>query len=113
MHANIWIRKEDEERWQQLENKAEFIHQALNGVSSKGRTGAFGASNLGSSPNVPTILGGRTVQDPSPVEQALLDSLLVVPGCCLLKTPCKHWVWQGEQMAYVNTISGEVRSVEL
>ncbi len=62
---------------------------------------------------VPPYLGGKAVQDPSPVEQALLDSLPVTPGCCLLKTPCKHWVWQGEQMAYVNTISGEIRSVDV
>jgi hypothetical protein len=29
-HANVWIRKEDWETWSQIENKAEFLHRALN-----------------------------------------------------------------------------------
>lgn len=29
MRANIWIRAEDKEKWSQIENKSEFIHQAL------------------------------------------------------------------------------------
>ena len=29
-HANVWIRKEDYDAWRALENKAEFIHAALN-----------------------------------------------------------------------------------
>lgn len=30
MRANIWIKAENEEKWQALKNKSEFIHQALN-----------------------------------------------------------------------------------
>jgi hypothetical protein len=29
-HANVWIRKEDWEKWQALDSKSEFIHFALN-----------------------------------------------------------------------------------
>ena len=29
-HANVWIRKRDYEAWTALENKSEFIHNALN-----------------------------------------------------------------------------------
>ena len=28
-HANIWIRKENEDQWEALENKAEFVNNAL------------------------------------------------------------------------------------
>lgn len=31
-HANIWIRKEDYELWQEIPNKSEFISNALKGV---------------------------------------------------------------------------------
>lgn len=55
------------------------------------------------------ILGGTTVIPPSPVEQSILDSLPVTPACCLLKTPCRHWSWSSEKMAYVNSISGEIK----
>lgn len=30
-HANIWIRKSDWEKWQQLKDKSAFIHSALAG----------------------------------------------------------------------------------
>lgn len=29
--VNIWIRKEDEEKWNALTNKSELIHASLNG----------------------------------------------------------------------------------
>ena len=31
-HANIWIRKDDMEKWLAIENKSEFIANALQGV---------------------------------------------------------------------------------
>lgn len=31
-HANVWIRKKDEDRWEALENKSQFISDALNGA---------------------------------------------------------------------------------
>lgn len=36
-HANIWIRKEDEEKWERIPNKSEFIHIVLNGPTSEMR----------------------------------------------------------------------------
>lgn len=31
-HANVWIRKGDMDKWDAIDNKSEFIHNALNGV---------------------------------------------------------------------------------
>lgn len=31
-HANVWIRKQDYELWQEIPNKSEFISNALKGV---------------------------------------------------------------------------------
>lgn len=40
-HANIWIRKEDVDKWQALEKKSEFIHNALNDGGVSGMVGAL------------------------------------------------------------------------
>lgn len=29
--------------------------------------------------------------------------------CCTKNTPCRHWVWNSEKEAYINTISGRER----
>lgn len=33
--------------------------------------------------------------------------------CCLGKRPCKHWVWDGNVSAYVNSLTGKEREAEL
>jgi hypothetical protein len=37
-HANIWIRKDDWELWEKVENKSEFISRALNPPTPKSIT---------------------------------------------------------------------------
>ncbi len=95
--VHTYIRNEDMEKWKSLDNKSEFIHNALSKINT-----------------VDTIFpGNQRLQPPAPIEQSVLDSLPVTPACCLKKSPCKHWIWQGEQMAYVNSISGEIREVDV
>lgn len=31
--------------------------------------------------------------------------------CCLGKRPCKHWQWDGNKSAYVNSLTGKEREV--
>jgi hypothetical protein len=31
--------------------------------------------------------------------------------CCTKKTPCKHWVFDGTKDAYVNSLTGKVKSL--
>lgn len=117
--VTVYVRSEDLESWKNIEKKSEWLHNQLAGAGTSSPTlPQYGMRAPVRSTNVPiekiiSALGGKTVQEPDAKEQALLDSLPVVPGCCLLKTPCKHWLWSGEQMAYVNTISGEIRSVDV
>lgn len=33
--------------------------------------------------------------------------------CCSGQSPCKHWVWDDMKTAYVNTLTGKVREVQL
>mgnify|MGYP001594439690 CR=1 FL=1 len=33
-HVNIWIRKEDEEKWKAIENKPEWLHLVINSFSA-------------------------------------------------------------------------------
>lgn len=35
----------------------------------------------------------------------------VLPTCCLGKSPCKHWTYNGLKEAYVNSISGEIKNI--
>lgn len=122
MTMNIYITKANEEWLRTQTSMSGTINSLLDAQRGAGTLKAtlpetnYGMRAPVSSTDVEKIidaLGGKTVQDPSPVEQSVLDSLPVTPGCCLLKTPCKHWIWSGEQMAYVNTISGEIREVDV
>lgn len=37
-------------------------------------------------------------------------TLGMTPACCLnTKKPCKHWIWDGVQQGYVNSLTGEIR----
>lgn len=94
MRVNVWIRKECQEAWNQIDNKSEWISDMLlNGVSSKGEsvatTEAFEASNPGSSPGSPA--------------KDWISAGTMTPGCCLdKKNKCKHWEWDGLGSKYIN-----------
>ena len=34
------------------------------------------------------------------------------PDCCKKAKPCKHWLWDGSILKWVNSISGEVKEIE-
>ena len=31
--------------------------------------------------------------------------------CCTKSKPCKHWIWNGEEQAYINELTGEIKEV--
>ena len=51
--VNLYLNEADNKRWEKLDNKSKFVSDALNGLSSNGRTDGFEPSNLGSSPGEP------------------------------------------------------------
>ncbi len=82
--VSFYLRQGDIDAWRALENKAEFIHNAL-----KGSTNHI-----------------NTLEDLGPSEAAPSIDL---PTCCKGMSPCKHWIWDGVQESYINSLSGEVR----
>lgn len=51
--VNLYLNEADNKRWEKLDNKSRFVSDALNGLSSNGRTVAFEAADSGSSPDEP------------------------------------------------------------
>ena len=49
--------------------------------------------------------GGRYNGD-TPIVDASLGL-----ACCKKTTPCKHWLWNGADSQYVNSLTGEIREV--
>lgn len=68
MLVSVYIRKEDEDLWRKLPKKSEAISKMLRDYGTS--TGSTKELKIR-----PPILGGTTVQPPSPVEQDILDSL--------------------------------------
>jgi len=68
-----------------------------------GRTEAFEASNLGSSPGEPAkiVKGNEFIPKPP-------DPELGYP-CCSGSTPCKHWAFDGLNGVWKNTLTGKTR----
>lgn len=78
-----------------------LILDKLDGLSSNGRTEAFGASDLGSNPNEPAI---------PPIQKEEKDTYAgLMQVCCLGTNPCKHWIFDGMDGIWVNLLSGDKR----
>lgn len=94
--VHTYIRNEDIESWKALPNKSEFIHNALRG--------AVGAVETSVKQSIPTIQTADTFVPKPP------DPETGYP-CCTEAKPCRHWLWNGDQQAYINELTGEVREV--
>lgn len=105
MRVNVWIRKECQDAWNQIDNKSEWISDMLlNGLSSNGKTRAFEASSLGSSPGEPAI-------DAKWKSAGEAAKALMTPDCCLVEeTNCEHFKWNMESGEFINEKTGDRRS---
>ena len=111
--VTVYVREEDLDAWKAIQRKSEFLSNAINGLSSNGRTEGFEPSNSGSSPGEPAKdkwnTAGKPIQDryDSSMEAA---RALMTPGCCLIKeTNCKHFKWVMESGEFINENTGERR----
>jgi hypothetical protein len=88
---------------QDIKQNIVTVKQKIDGLSSNGRTEAFGASNLGSSPGEPAkiVKGNEFIPKPP-------DPELGYP-CCSGSTPCKHWAFDGLNVVWKNTLTGKTR----
>lgn len=87
--VTVYVREEDLDAWKAIQRKSEFLSNAINGVSSNGRTTGFEPVNPGSSPGSPA--------------KDWISAGTMTPGCCLdKKNKCKHWEWDGLGSKYIN-----------
>lgn len=101
--VTVYVREEDLDAWKAIQRKSEFLSNAINGLSSNGRTEGFEPSNSGSSPGEPAI-------DTKWKNAGEAAMALMTPGCCLIKeTNCKHFKWVMESGEFINENTGERR----
>lgn len=116
MRVNIYIRKEDEDKWKALPNKAEWLSYHLNNpVEYTYRLQATKDNESYVSLAIPTQKNtGLPKGNEGFVEAGVNKEKLnvLVPGCCKQVKPCKHWQWNGLEQAYINTITGERKEVQ-
>lgn len=94
--VTVYIRAEDMDAWKGVVKKSEFIHNALQDRST------YDGAKIVLREDLPPIV------DTSPVPPTPAGEPALLP-CCLGKTPCKHWLWNGDEQAYINSITGEIR----
>lgn len=113
--VTVYIREEDIDKWKSLVKKSEFIHNALNSIPYSILETDEVSSNVR-----PDIKNIRLAEPKLAVKDLCkhgnmagfcpeCDFKEVLPKCCGLKNPCKHW--QFIDGNWVNSISGEVREV--
>jgi hypothetical protein len=108
--VKVYIRTEDLDTWNSIEKKSEFIHNALNNIVS-----VPVAPPRGAPPKIERISSETTISIPGVSKGS--DFVPKPPDpetgypCCLGKRPCKHWVWNGDISAYVNSLTGKEREV--
>lgn len=99
MNSTIYIRKENEDRWSAITDKSAWVNAYLsknppNSVVIKERLEPMEPVATYSSPD-------KFVPKPPDPETG--------DPCCIKAKPCKHWQWNGEEQAYINELTGEVR----
>jgi hypothetical protein len=95
-----YVRNEDLDKWNSIVNKSEFIHNALNSLNDNT---IVQVANLMDKATPPDHI--YPTKRPEPINQMAL-------ACCLLKNPCKHWQYNESKAEWVNTRTGEVKTVE-
>lgn len=98
--VTVYVREEDLPKWKALEKKSEFLHHALNGnVHSVSTT---------PSPN-------RPFPEKPSIEQPFIpkppDPETGYPCCLNERKPCKHWLFDGDDQVWVNSLTGKTREV--
>lgn len=102
---SVYIREEDEQKWKELPNKAEFIHNALNGVE------VITKFERGKEP-VHSVDGGENYLPKEEFVPKPHDPLLGYP-CCQKSKPCKHWHFDGETSTWTNELTGATKEVSV
>lgn len=127
--VTVYVRDEDLSKWKAVQRKSEFLSNALNGLSSNGRTADFDSANLGSNPSEPAkknsgaspaIVENKTPailpKDTTAVvsgdwKSAGERKAVVTPPCCFLPKQCPHDIWNMDTGECINPKTGVVKEV--
>lgn len=117
-NKTIYIRKEDEELWRKLPNKADAISKMLRGEKLSGVTVQEKVEAM-----IKDIPKPRQTNQSNKV-MAHLDNIFADEAtpekaeytpqelkCCKLPNPCKHWVYDGGTGVWTNLITKERKEV--
>lgn len=88
--VKVYIRTEDLVKWNAIEKKAQWLHDAL-----------------GSVPQL--VIGPLEITSRAEVAGSIPATPNLGMACCLLKTPCRHWSYANE--LWTNSLTGEVKEV--
>lgn len=125
MNITTYIRKEDEDKWKSIPNKAEWLHNALAGVT----VNTYSLKNISAEDKAEDSIALSS--DPDRRYQPIVeeapklkvldnDALKALLGGSgkqpitsepthVCKDNCKHWVWDSNSGKYINSLTGETR----
>lgn len=92
----IYIRNDDMPKWKALENKSEFLSNALNNSIPEFK------EPIKAPVNIPGVVRGADFVPKPP------DPETGYP-CCTKARPCKHWVWDDIETVWRNTLTNKTR----
>lgn len=94
-------------KWLAVANKSEWINALLKSSDNVSEYGATKPSPVGPLVTVlsETVPEEKFVPRPPDPETGY--------PCCTKARPCKHWQWDGNKSAYINTLTGKEREAEL
>lgn len=110
MQATIYIRKENEDKWNDIADKSNWVNTLLDNSGSTKEYGAVRETPAGKMTTVPSealpeipgvVRGSDFVPKPPDPETGY--------PCCQKRSPCKHWTWDGNIEAWINSPTGKTR----
>ena len=98
--------QEDLDSFNAISNKTEWLHQRLANIPAKGLQQEGIVSY---SPRDLVSAEGQQLTQAEIIRKLNENN---TPACCKLKTPCRHWSYNGLEEIWENSITGDTRAVE-
>lgn len=100
MRTHIWIRKENEEKWEAVADKSDWVNRKISEDDAIIISASMGPTPVARSKEI--TLGGKDV-----TEKVQLG---LERACCLANKPCQHWSFTGDH--WLNSLSGRVKEID-
>ena len=112
--VKVYIRAENIDKWNAVENKAEWINTILSNSTDTSNYGRKIDTPVGPavtvlSEEVPQDNFKQFLRDYSEVGVKKAPHPIYGYPCCHKKSPCKHWQWDELTSEWVNELTGDSR----